>query len=87
MTGRRLILKDQTTFENGEAGYAQGFLWLYLPGCTIAEAALVFTDPEKTDVILFQYGEMEDRYEHFTDCRSILTDGDRISVCMEKEGE
>ena len=27
-TGRRLILKDETTIEDGEAGYAGGFLWL-----------------------------------------------------------
>ena len=87
MTGRRLILADQTTIENGEAGYAQGFLWLYLPGYTVADAALVFTDPEKTEEIIFQYGQMEDRYEGYTDCRSILTDGDRISVCMAKGDE
>lgn len=87
MTGRRLILKDQTAIENGEAGYSDGFLWLYLPGYTVAEAAPLFIDPEKTDLIIFQYGEMEDRYEGFTVCRNIVTDGDRISVCMVKEGE
>ena len=84
MTGRRLILADQTTIENGEAGYAQGFLWLYLPGYTIAEAALTFTDPEKTDVILFQYGEMEDVYTGFTVCTRLAADDDGISVCMTK---
>ena len=85
MTGRRLILKDNTTIENGEAGYAGGFLWLYFKGYTIAEAAAIFTDPEKTGKIVFQYGQMEDIYEDYTDCRVLNMDGDgKISVCLTK---
>lgn len=85
MTGRRLILADGTKIENGEAGYADGLLWLYKTGYTLAEAAAVFTDPEMTWVIRFRYGEMEDRYDGFTDCRAIRTDPDgNVSVCMKK---
>ena len=84
-TGRRLILADGTEIENGEAGYAEGFLWMYFTGYTMAQAAAMFTDPEKTGVIRFQYGQMEDTYEGFTDCRTIRTDGDgKVSVCMTK---
>lgn len=85
-TGRRLILADRTVIENGEAGYADGFLWLWFSGMTMQEASVIFFDPEKTAVIIFEYGEMKDRYEGFTNCRSISVSADGlISVCMTKE--
>lgn len=85
-TGRRLILADGTVIENGEAGYADGFLWLWFSGMTMQEAAGIFFDPEKTAVIVFEYGEMSDTYEDFTNCRSISVSADGlISVCMTKE--
>ena len=85
MTGRRLILNDKTVIENGEAGYDAGFLWLRFNGYTIADAAVMFSDPGKTGKIIFQYGNMEDTYEGFTDCRTVQIDVDgKISVCMTK---
>ena len=85
MEGRRVILKDGTRFENGEAGYASGFLWLYLRGCSMASAASTFMNPLKTDLIVFQYGDMEDRYEGFTKCTDLMDDRNgTISVCMVK---
>ena len=57
-TGQRLILADKTTIENGAAGYAEGFLWCYLTGVSMAEAGVLFFDPEKTARIIFEYGEI-----------------------------
>ena len=82
--GRRLILADGTKIENGEAGYAGGFLWCYLTGWTMSHAAQVFTNPAKTAEIRFEYGEMEDVYRGFTTCTNIMTDGERVSVCLVK---
>ena len=85
MDGRRLILKDGTTIEDGEAGFSQGFLWLWFSGMTLAQASAIVFDPLKTDRIKFQYGEMSDVYNGFTDCRSISIDTDGVvSVCMVK---
>lgn len=45
----------------------------------------MFSNPEKTGRIVFQYGEQEDVYEGFTVCRTIMIDSDNhISVCMKK---
>lgn len=86
MEGQRLILTDGTEIENGRAGYAQGFLWLYFSGYTMQEAAMMFFDTGKTSRIVFQYGEMEDAYEGFTVCRNLMIDTDgEISVCMTRE--
>ena len=86
MEGRRIILNDGTTLEGGEAGYSQGFLWIYLHGYTMMQAAMLFFDPEKTARIVFQYGEMENTYEGFTNCININIDVDgRLSVCMTRE--
>lgn len=84
-TGRRLILADGTTIEDGEAGQAAGFLWLYIPGLNMREVADTVLDEEKTAEIRFEYGEMADTYTGYTECRSINRDWDgRISVCMVK---
>jgi hypothetical protein len=81
--GQRLILADGTTLENCVAGYAEGFLWLYLTGYTIQQAAALFFDPAKTAHIVFQYGDMKDEYTGFTDCRTLTTNTDgQVSVCM-----
>ena len=86
MEGRRIILNDGTTLEGGEAGYSQGFLWLWFHDMTMMQAFMLFLDPEKTARIVFQYGEMEDTYEGFTNCININIDVDgRLSVCMTRE--
>ena len=86
MEGQRLILKNGKIIEDGNAVYASGFLWLYFTGYTLQEAGALFFNPAKTDRIVFQYGEMEDVYEHFTECRTLMIDVDGlVSVCMERE--
>lgn len=88
MKGRRLILADGTEIENGKAGYSGGFLWCYFDGITLNAAALIFFSPERTQSITFEYGEMRDIYEGFTDCRSLSINMDgEISVCMAKGAE
>ena len=85
MTGRRLILADGTTFENGEAGYADGNLWCWIPHCTMQTAVNIFMNPNKTKHIVFQYGDMEDVYDGFTNCTNVMVDTDgRASVCLTK---
>lgn len=87
MEGQRLILADGTTIEHGVAGYADGYLWLYLTGYTMQQAAALFFDPTKTAHITFQYGDMQDEYSGFTDCRTLTIDADgKVSVCMAKGG-
>ena len=83
LEGLRLILMDGTTLENATAGSAGGFLWCMVPGMTMAQAASVFFDPEKTGHIVFQYGEMSDEYDGYTTCTAIMTDtGGNISVSL-----
>ena len=85
--GQRLILNDGTVIENGSAGLADGSLWLYVGVFTMAEAAEVFLNPEKTGRIIFRYGEMEDSYTGYTVCKAMMIDIDgNMSVRMEKEG-
>lgn len=85
MKGRRLILNDGTVIEDGEAGFADGVLWCWFRGYTMAEAAAIFLDRKKTAVIVFQFGEDEDRYEGYTECLRLMDDGGRVSVCLAKE--
>ena len=80
-TGVRLILADGTEIEGGRAGYAGGFLWCRWNG-TMQEAAALFFDPEKTAVIRFQYGGMEDSWEGFTECTNIHMEDGQVYVCM-----
>ena len=82
MEGLRLILMDGTILENATAGSAGSFLWCNVPGMTMAQAAAVFLDPEKTGHIVFQYGEMTDEYDGFTNCTALMETGGNISVSL-----
>ena len=92
MTGQRLILNAdihrRVTIEGGSAGYADGLLWLYFNGYTMEQASAIFFDTSNTNLIIFQYGDMQDEYRGYTDCRAISrgTNG-IISVCMAKGAE
>lgn len=85
MEGRRVVLNDGTTIENGQAGCSEGFLWLWFAGYTMQQAASLFFDPTKTERIVYQYGEMADEYTGYTTCRSLMVDNDgMVSVSMVK---
>ena len=86
MEGRRIILADGTTLEDGEAGFASGYLWIWITGMTLPEAAGIFFEPAKTERIRFQYGEMQDVYEGYTACIHLSTTEGRLSVCLTKGG-
>jgi hypothetical protein len=74
--------------EDGNAGYAQGFLWLWFTGYTMPQAAAILFDPSKTARIIYQYGEMQDEYTGYTNCTNISIDTDgQIAACMTKGDE
>ena len=78
----KITLNDGTILD-GSVGYAEGFLWCYLTGYTMAEAATMFLDPQKTEKIVFTYGADEDTYEWFTNCTRLMIDVDgKVSVCL-----
>ena len=81
MESQRLILKDGTRIEGGSAGAADGVLWLWLPGMTMQEAAAIAFNPEKTQKIWYQFGDMENEYSGYTNCMSIMG-GAEVSVCL-----
>ena len=53
MEGQRLILNNGIIIEDGRAGYSGGFLWCYITGDTMAEAAAIFLNAENTQLIVF----------------------------------
>ena len=85
MEGQRIVFNDGTTVENGIAGYSEGCLWLTLPGYSMQQAAAVAFDSGKTDHIVFQYGDMQDVYDNYTECVNIHSDYDGlVSVCLKR---
>ena len=79
----KLILNDGTVINDGHAGYSQGFLWCYMKGFTMQQAASVFFDPAKTAKIAFVYGAEKDEYEGYTNCVNINIDVDGVlRVCL-----
>ena len=51
MAEPKLILKDGTTFEEAECGYADRKLWCWMKNATFADVFAAFSDPEKTKEI------------------------------------
>ena len=82
MSGRKLVLADGTEYREGEAGYSEAHLWLYLPsGANMAQAFADFSDAGKTSRITFVFGESSVEYAGYTDFRGITKDGDgKITV-------
>lgn len=64
---RAVVLADGTKlFTDEGAGAASGALWCWLHDITIADAAALFLNPEKTATIKFVYGQFMDVFEGFT---------------------
>ncbi len=84
MEGQRLILSDGTVIENGQAGLASGFLWLWLPGWTMIDAVQKAFNPSAIQTIVYQYGEMKDTFEGYTVCTNIMQQDDEIAICLVK---
>ena len=87
MDGRSLILNpgpNEIELPGSEAGYADGVLWLYLKGVTLAQAFAILSNPENTSVIEFHYGEMVDAYEGLTHLTSIRENVDLVSASLER---
>ena len=89
MNGQRLILNrdinQRVIIEGGSAGLADGMLWCYFNGYTMAQASEIFFNSASTGQIIYQYGDMQDEYHGYTDCRNISRDiSGRISVGLVK---
>lgn len=84
--GRRVILADGTTYENADCGYSGGFLWNYIPGdLSLPKTAMFFFDNNKTERIVYEYGEKSDEYIGMTEVVNISKDTDgMIRICLKK---
>ena len=84
MEGRRLIFADGTTVENGEAGFADNTVVCFVD-MSMTEAFRLFGDTNRTSVITYQFGAMENRYEGYTQLAYIMT-SDRLTVGLRRPG-
>lgn len=89
MNGRRLILaagsEHEVALEGSEAGFADGVLWLYLVEVTLPEAFALLSVPDNTAAIIYQYGEMEDRYEGFGNVTGLFTSYGTVRASLTRE--
>lgn len=88
MDGRSLILipgPNQIELPGSEAGYAEGVLWLYIRGQSLAQAFAVLSDPANTAVIRYEYGEMADIFEGFTHLTTLMEREGEVSAALKKE--
>lgn len=78
---RKVVLADGTELITDEgAGVASNALWCWLHDITIAEAATLFIDKEKTSIIRFVYGEYMDEFKNFTEVLMIGTTDIGVNV-------
>lgn len=85
MEGRRVVMADGTELADAEIGYANGHIWCYLQNITLPMAYDLFSDPQKTGTLVFDYGEMQDVYEGFTQMNTIKITEDGVDVRLDKE--
>lgn len=82
----RLIMADGTILDKSQCGYAEKRLWCYLTDVTLAEAYAMFSDPAKTNEIVFEFGTekrfIRITYTGFTDITTISKKELSIDICM-----
>lgn len=83
----QLILNDGTELLTSGAGAADGHLWIYDLSLSMADAATIFADPEKTSKITVHYQDdlPDDVFEGFTTLRGIMADENGLKVCLRAE--
>ena len=90
MDGRKLVLNpgaDEIVLEESEAGYADGVLWLYIKGRTLAQTFALLINPSNTAEIDFRYGDMVDRYEGYTHL-IVLQEGEaQVNAALERSAD
>ena len=82
----KIILNDGTELENGYTATDDVNLFLYIRnGMTIAQIAVLFSDPERTSAITYQSGEDSITYVDFVNLRGVSTGvNGLVSVVMYK---
>ena len=85
MEGRRIRMKDNTVYEEGEIGYADGVIWCFLKNVDLISAFQNFSDPEKAQKLVFEYGEMSDVYEDFTSISAIIQKEQGVNIMLRRE--
>ena len=83
-TGRRIILADGTIYEDSNAGYADGSLWLYLTGVSMIDAWPGVADPEKTAEIVYEFGEESITYDGYTSIQILMATENGCKACLRK---
>lgn len=84
--GRQIVMNDGTIYEDATIGYNGGVIWCNVPNKTIADVIPDFTDHQKTEKLIFQYGEDEDVYEGYTTLGAILQQENMAQIQL-KRGE
>lgn len=86
--GRRLIFADESVYENAEAGYYGGTLFLFMMDTvTLQEASMLAFNTSKTQSIIFEYGGMSDTYVGYTQVISLSADLEQKVTIQLKRGE
>lgn len=84
MEGRRVVMADGTELLDAEIGYTDKHIWCFLKHITFFEAYDLFSNPLKTQTLIFDYGDMQDVYEGFTELDTIKKTEDGVNVRMNK---
>ncbi len=80
----KVVLNNGTVIDDGSVGLSDGFLWLFMPGYTMQDAAAVAFNPEAVRRIIWQAGDDEYVYTGYTVCTNIGAEDGRIAVCLVK---
>ena len=77
-----LVMSDNSIVKVSMAGVGQqGDLWVHVHNLSMIECATIFTDPQKTSLMLIAYDEnISDRFDNYTNLFSLSVCDDFIKV-------
>ena len=84
MEGRRVVMADGTELIDATIGYANRHIWCYLQNITLPVAYDLFSDPQKIGTLVFDYGDMQDVYEGFTELHTIQRSENGVDIRLDR---
>ena len=62
----RVVLADETILNDCTIGITNNGIWIFTRGVDVLTCATLFGDPAKTETMRFEYGDMYDELEGYT---------------------
>ena len=81
-----LILNDGTRLVVSYCGANAGYLWIDVYEKSFYECAYLFSNQKLTSRMVYEFGEMHQEYEGYTELTVVMAEDDYVKVALKRGG-